>query len=500
MELNPRNKKAAKVILNEESSLVIKRRPEIQLYLEASNLNLKKDSFYTSAKDKLNSILSMASSQDKAFVLGLSKFLADKGLKTSPVLLLSALSNGGYPFVGQNVNYIFNTPKRIAEAVALQNMGLVKLNNSFKKRVLKTALENMEEHTLKKAKMKRNKVKLRDLIKLLRPTPHTPKKKDLYKAIIQNSNEASLKEEGRNMVAIKSSTKLTKEEKKEEIAKNIEDIPINQLIRNLKFLAEEYDFEKNIEMQKKVVKQLSSIKNYRFLNIFDVITAAVYVPVFEKALFEVVKKFISNLEFKFDGDATVLFDISGSMLSNGEVQDNLFKGLLYLALFSRLFKVDLYTFAESLQKKDKCLPQVIELLEKGAYARAHKIFKEYAQKNSGGTALLNSARDLLDSQKVHKNFIIISDEVSWTEGSNLTGAIDELSNKVADRNLIVINPAVSVGTVFKKNVLAVSSLNPSILTDMSILVDEQGFINYIRKYKEANKNDTLLGHLGHSIS
>lgn len=485
MELNPRLK-SKKTVKNPEGSIVLNRRPEIQLYLEASNLNLKKNSFYKESNNKLKDLIGLANKQDNKYILGLSKFLADKGLKTSPVILLSCLSDKKYSFENEDLTFIFNTPRRIAESIALNNLNLVKLNNSFMKRVLKKSLEDMQEHTLKKNKMKRNKIKLRDLIKLLHPHPKDDKMNKLYKAIIENSKEASLSEKEGNMISIKSSTKLTKEEKKEEISKNIDSIPINQLIRNLKFLSEEYDFEKNIEVQKKVLTKLKAVKNYRFLNVFDIITAAVFVPAFEKLLDEIVKGFISEVEFKFDGDATILFDISGSMLGE-KGKDHAFKGFLYLALFSKLFNIELRTFSDNLHKKNKVLDDIIVLLKKGLYSQAYDKFQKHAESNRGGTALIESATELINEGKVSKNLIIISDEVSWKEGENLLGKIEDLSDKIKDKNLIVINPAIYNGTVFKKNIVAVSSLNPSILIDMSILVDEERFIKYIRSYDRVNR-------------
>lgn len=488
MELNPRNRETKKKVVNPEGSLVLERRPEVQLYLEASNLNLKKNAFYTKSEDKLKNLMALADKQDPAYVLGLAKFLADKGLKTSPVVLLSLLATKNFSFHQENVGYIFNTPKRIAEAVALQNLGLAKLNNSFKKHVLKASLESMSSHTLKKGKMRNNKIKVRDLIKLLRPKPRNAERITLFKDLIEN-RKVGLKEAGANMVQVKSSTTLTKEQKKEQIAANVEDIPINEMIRNLKFLADEYDFDNNIELQKKIVAKLSSIQNYRFLNIFDIITAAIYVPSFEKALHQVVKNFISNIGFKFEGDASVLFDISGSMMGDADTQDNLMKGFLYLVIFSHLFNVRLDTFADDLTKHSSNLDKVVALIQKGSYAEGLRLFRAHAKQYTGGTALLSSASELLQQEhRVAKNFIIISDEVSWKEGDNLLGDIDKLSNDIGDRNMIVINPSVYKGTVMKKNIIAVSSLTASIFVDMAILADEQGFINHIKNYKKVESN------------
>jgi len=494
MELNQKGKR--KTITNPEGSIVLERKKEIQLYLEGCNIRIKGASFYKEAEDKLKDFLRLGKEVDMDYEIGLAKFLADKGLKLSPVLLLAVLSSRGYSFRDKHTEYIFNTPARIAEAISLQNVGLVKLNNSFKKNALKVALESMNEVTLRKNKMKRRKVKLADLIKLLRPHPKTDKLAQLYKAIIQNTKEASLRPE-ENIVSIKSSTVLKEEEKKELIDTNLEKMPINQIIRNLKFLADKYDFNKNIELQKRVIAKLNSVKDYRMLNIFDVIMAAMFVPQFEKALYEVVKKFVETTkkEFDYQDDATLLFDVSGSMSSGGfsgirsDNKDGKGLGFMYLILFALLMKnIKLRTFSNDLNKDIKELENIVKKIQQGSFGDAYAAFNKHFEKYSGGTALVQSATDLCDEDEEIKNLIIISDEVSWVEGKNLTGSISELSKKLSNKNLFLINPVVYSGTVFDKNIVAISSLNPSVLIDMAIFLDEKGFIEYIKNYKKQEIN------------
>jgi hypothetical protein len=364
----------------------------------------------------------------------------------------------------------------------LANLKLVSLNNSFYKNVLKPALENMNEHTLKKNKMKNRKVKLADLIKLLHAKPKDEKMKKLYKAIIENTKEASLKET-ENIVTVKSSTKLNEEEKKEIIERDLETLPINQLIRNLKFIAEKYSFSKNIEMQKKINAKLKNVKDYRFLNIFDVITAMIHVPQMEKALFEVVEKFTAQVreEFDYPEKATLLFDVSGSMAGEG-----LEAGFKYLTLFVCLIdKLNLRAFSNQLYESNKDLDKVISKLKDGSVSDAKKIFDKYFLEHSHGTSLVEATTELLGVDQP-KHLIVISDEVSWEE-EDLTGDIKRLADLFHDTKLILINPVVYKGTVFKQNICAISSLNPSILLDIAILIDEQGFINHIRNYKVIKK-------------
>jgi hypothetical protein len=504
MELNKKAKR--NTVENPEGSIVLKRKPEIQYYLEAANLRIKYDSFYKDAPIRLKDFIILGKSMDNDYALGLAKFLSDKGIKLSPVIISSILANEKYSFrwkidnkkykpgdfileepnTYKNITLIFNTPQRIAEAIALQNLGLLKLNNSFKEHILKYSLENMNEITLRKNKMKRRKVKLADLIKLLHPKPKNDKIAKLFKAIIENSNEASLKE-AENIVSIKSSTKLNEEEKKELIDTNLEKMPINQIVRNMKFLADKYDFKKNIELQKRIIEKLNSVKDYKLLNIFDVITAAMYVPQFEKALFEVVKRFVevTRKEFDFPQDATLLFDVSGSMSGSfGDKKDGKGLGFQYTILFALLMKdLKLRTFSNDLNGDKQELANVVKKIQQGSFKDAYEAFDKHFAKYSGGTALVQSAKDLCDEDAELKNLIIISDEISWKEGSDLTSHISELSKKLSNKNLFLINPVVYAGTVFDKNIVAISSLNPSVLIDFAIFLDEKGFIEYIKKYK-----------------
>jgi hypothetical protein len=142
----------------------------------------------------------------------------------------------------------------------------------------------------------------------------------------------------------------------------------------------------------------------------------------------------------------------------------------------------LRTFSNDLNKDEAELAKVVKKIQDGCFGEAYSLFNKHFAKYSGGTALVDSAKDLCDENSEIKNLIIISDEVSW-EKQNLTGSISELSKKLNNKNLFIINPVVYNGTVFDKNIVAISSLNPSVLIDMAIFLDEKGFIEYIKKYK-----------------
>jgi len=218
--------------------------------------------------------------------------------------------------------------------------------------------------------------------------------------------------------------------------------------------------------------------------------AAMFVPQFEKALYEVVKKFVETTkkEFDYQDDATLLFDISGSMSSGGflgtkDNKDGKGLGFMYLILFALLIKnIKLRTFSNDLNKEKKVLELVVKKIQQGSFNDAYKDFNTHFEKYSSGTALVDSAKDLCDEDTELKNLIVITDEVSW-EKQDLISSISELTQKLKEKQLIIVNPVVYHGTVFDKNVVGISGLTPNALIDISILLDEKGFINYIKNYK-----------------
>jgi len=480
MQLNDSSKLKRTKVVNEEGSIVLGRPSEIQLYLEASNLKIREDEFYKTAEHKLFSFLALACEVEPGFRFGLAKFMSDNGLKLSPVVLLSGLANEEMTFEEDNkLLQIFNTPQRIAEAIGLQNLGLVHLNNSFKKHILRKALENMSSFTLRKNKMLGKKIKTKDLIKLLRPNPKDIMMSTLYQDIIEDGKESKMIE--KTLVTVKSDDKMSLEEKKKYYKEHIKEIPVNMLIRNLKFIVDNFDFKEGCEMQIAVVDKLNSIKDYRFLNIFDLITVAREVPKLESAMFDVIKRFCNEVKEKFDYkgiDGTVLYDFSGSMDGKG-IED----GFKYLVLISLLFdNLKIKSFADSLSGS-KRLDDVITDIKKGLINQAYKNFNIEFKNNSGGTALLRSTEQLLSEQPEIKNLIVVSDEVSWKEGSDLSGDIDRVHKLMKGKNLIVVNPVVSCGTVFKENMVAFASLTSAVVYNVMLATNQNSFIKFIRNYK-----------------
>lgn len=479
MELNKSAKKSnSKIIINPENSIVLQRNPDIQLYLECSNLKIKADSFYTTADEKLNSVIEKANSATPKFILNLAQYLADSGIKLSPVILTSILSFRGYSFKtsADKVKHIYNTPQRIAEAFALENNKYGKLNNSFKKHILKPALEEMKDYTLKKNKLSNRKIKLKDLIKILRPKPQTDYMGLLYKSIIEDTRLSKLSVKD-SLIAVKSDKDSTITDKKAFITKNIKTIPINQLIRNLKFIEENFEFKELENLKSIIYERFNGFTNYRIFNVFDLITASLYTKEFQKLIFDTIKRYINNLTSKSTIDfdkAAVLFDVSGSMGNDG-----IELGFKYLVLFSALFEsIDTYLFSDELYDDYKSIGKE---LCKGNISKAKELLNDGYSEHSSGTALIDSLNELLKLNPA-RNIIVISDEVSWKEGSDLIPLIKKLNLDLSSKRVVLINPAVYEGSVFNNNIVGISSLTPNIIGDVLLALDTQKFINFINNY------------------
>jgi len=483
MELNAKGVSTPqKTVVNEEGSTVLGRLPEIQLYLEASNLSIKEDGFYAGADTKLSSVVNLAKNADPDFVAGLAHFLTDNGLKLSPVVLYSTLSENGYSF--RDKKYVlktFNTPQRIAEAIAMKDMKYVsKLNNSFKQHALRSALEGMSSYTLRKNKMHERKIKTKDLIKLLRPKPKDEYMGTLYKAMIEDSKLSKM-DSKESFLRTKADKSLSDEEKIKYFEENISKIPLNELIRNLKFIVDKFGFRKDFEMKVKVIDRLNSIDNYRFLNVFDVMEAMIEVPQLEKPLFEVVERFAKDVKEKFhyDEDAVIMFDVSGSMAGQGERL-----GFKYAVLLNLIFsKCEVYMFGNNLFPVNE---KATSLIRAGKIGEAYKQYEHMNQ----GTAVMDSFKELLDRKPESKNFVVISDEISWSEGSDLTYYIHKVSTELKKRNgkVILVNPTISSGTVFDTNIVAMSSLTSSVIYNVMLLTNQKAFVRMLKDYNNAKDN------------
>ncbi|MCX7972306.1 MAG: hypothetical protein N2657_03730 [bacterium] len=172
-------------------------------------------------------------------------------------------------------NYTLKTPVRMVEVIIFwQYMHFlekgeipsIKSLPKFVKRKFRKVFENYSPLTLKKAKLLKKSIKLKDLIKVLHPRPKNRLMAILYSGIIQDSKISKLKETEITAKVVKSQDMLKKQ---------IETLPIQALLRNLsKINFEDTEvFEKVKERLVNVVNSMHKLR--RYVNIFDF-----YIPIF----------------------------------------------------------------------------------------------------------------------------------------------------------------------------------------------------------------------------
>ena len=483
--LNPSKTRMARKETNPEGYEVYSEDADLELFKMASNLKAS-DTFYKQEDERISAFVdAVRSHKDKEYVKAMAYFLNGIGIKFSPALTYAAISTEIAPNERKLVASVYDRPDKIAVPFGLQGVMGVKIAPTFKKKVLRPALASLSPLMLKKMKMANRAIKTKDLIKLLRPKPRDKQMAALYKAIIEDSAASKLNS-SESFVAMKSDSTLDKDIKVEYFVKNIDKIPLNQLIRNLKFYSEISDYKQKVYVKEKIIGRISKLieeGDDRKLNVFDLITAAMYVPSLGDEIMEICKVFIEKVKekgFALEGETIVMFDVSGSM--DGDAKQF---GLKYLALFSLLFDLkdeNVYYFANEARKEH---PAVIASIRKGYFDKALNYVNRIER---GGTAIFASTIEALkDHVGEVNNIVIISDEVTWADDGDIDRESKRL-REIFDGNVILINPVHYHGTIFKKKLLAIDALDAKILYYLKFMVDFKGFVSELKKeWKELAK-------------
>jgi len=494
--LNPRAKLTHRMVINPEGGLVYKENSDRNLLLQSSAFKIR-NSFYWTAEDTLKNLeTAIDDVNDINYKLGLAYFLTNYlGIRLSPVIMTTRLAmqmdNTYINFANKNlitkiVNSIMDRPDKITNAIAYAqySKGSGKALPPFYKRALKDAFEKFDPYTLRKFRLKRRKVKTADVIKLLHPKPKNLELSRLYKAILENSKEASI-EKGTVITEVLSDTKKTAEEKTAWITTNLEGIPINATVRNMRSIDSS---DKNLNILYNKLRKGLRVENgfpvVKIVNPFDILVAgtnsdAKKMAVIDKALSEFVNAIdigLANLNVSF------LVDISGSMGKYGgilsmdreEKDSGIDKVAKYMAFLLPMMKdasIKLYAFDTKVYDRTN----LVELYK----ANSNSLINLYSLIKRdfiprGGTALADAVRYVSNKDKPDL-LIVFSDEVSWA---------DNRGTFVTDANtaIIAINPDPQSGTVFDptKPIIKLSSLDAKIFYYIPILANFGKFKKWIK--------------------
>jgi len=484
MDLNPKPDGVKGKVLNPEGAFVWRDNPYRAAILMGISLNLKTDrTFYYTDREKFEefiTVLEKLYETDPEFLEALIPYLKlEHGRKSSPMIVLGFLLSKGkkYQYLPKFINpEIIPTPKQMAEALAVFKLlsGKHTIRKvPFRERFRET-LEAYDEYTLKKNRLRRRSIKLADLIKVFRPRPKNEHYSRLYKAIIENSSEASLKAQ-EHITATLSDSNLSYEEKREIVEKNIEKIPFNALIRNLLFLVEGDRVPSEVvekvknrleeilsEISKGNTKVLSKIDPFVF---FDLVFSPHWEelkPVAEK-FDELLTTFLQNWADRLgtkNKKAAVLLDVSSSMGGWGwkglDKSTGLARGYKFLAIFRELFDirhVDFFNHGYIALKKIALPKELIDELNfwqrltlvkrsvlrnnpRGALKLFAYLVRNIGDVTSGGTALVDAYKMFVKRHPDVDIYIVITDEVTWADSYNPSWALEFLPNREKQKVII----------------------------------------------------------------
>jgi hypothetical protein len=490
--LNPKAKLTHEMVINPEGGKVYKENSDRNLLLQSSAFKIR-NSFYWTAENALKNLeTSIDDEKDFQYKLGLAYFLTNYlGIRLSPVIMVTrlasqAVTNPDKAKVSRIVDSIMDRPDKITNAIAYAqySSGSGKVLPPFYKRALKDSFEKFDAYTLRKFRLRRRKVKTSDVIKLLHPKPRSLALSKLYKAIIENSPEASI-EKGTVITEVLSDTKITAEQKQTWISNNLETIPINSTVRNMKNIESS---DKNLVVLYNKLKRGLRVTNgfpaVKVLNPFDVLTAGVYsdakkMAVTDRALSEFVNAVdlgLANLKVSY------LVDVSGSMGQWGGLLamdredkdtgiDKVAKYMAFLLPMMKDAKINLYAFDTKVYDRTS----VVELYKRNSDSliNLYNLIKRDFT-TGGGTALADAVR-YVSHKDMPDLLIVFSDEVSWADsGDTFVTAWDT--------PIIAINPDPQSGTVFNptKPIIKLSSLDAKIFYYIPILANFGKFKLWIK--------------------
>jgi len=357
--------------------------------------------------------------------------------------------------------------------------------------LLKKQLESFSDITLKKRKMLHREFKLKDLIKILKPQPVNSERSKLYRAFIEDSkasklitvvNEKTGKiEKSDHITAAISSDKVSHEAKQEYVEKNIKDIPINALIKNLSFIGP----DSVNEVKARLESIFKSGQGMRFINPFDLILleslhhrgynteVRVNQPILDM-LDQILMKYVS---FELSAQKPViLYDRSGSMEGGGHRI-----GSKFLALMNNLFSKDYKFYTFSSGSRSGLPANIVDITEsfKNMVSRGPNEVARQIQSSincDGGTELLRAMKWTIENNLEMDLFIIITDEVTWSESSNIEAYRRIIPDKLAGK-VLLINVDPSQKSIFKPSakIIRLSGLDGKILQMVKAIADFDQF-------------------------
>ena len=489
-----------------------------ELYNIATSFKYRNGSYFS--KDDYLKILEDAiehnvQKNDIEYIFALSWFLGKvSGIRLSPTIILSYLIYKNKIKVLDYIDDIkfivddvFTRPDFIANSMAyykkINNGKSIGFINYYFKTILKEKFEQYSDVTLKKRKMKSRKIKLADLIKVLRPRPKTTEMSILYKAIIENDKIASLSVQKNTNgdiikadsgIAVLTKSDISKDQKLEYLIKNINKLPINELIRNLTVFP--------VESYGKIIDRLndsfSGVDSFRYVNPFDLVLCnnkyfSMGGSLTLRSMLDYVlyNTFVKNININ-STSPVLLVDISGSMgFGYGKCDVPMIRAIKYISiilsvLINNNINFKYYDFGNTYYDRTEVIKR---MGYKTPNAIAEYLIKFYREKLYSSTALVDCTRGVLRLNPECDSFFVFSDEVSWADKTKL----DEYSKSIPERlynRSFVFNVKPTKHTVFSDadKVTRISGFDGKIMFLISSMLNFDNFSDFIINLYKEKKN------------
>lgn len=348
----------------------------------------------------------------------------DMRMRHTPLFLLSELAKSGNG-MGKSAllrSGIFDRPDQATEICAMywQDQLNAPLPNAWRKTFLELFENQYEAYQLAKYKQEGSSVKLRDLLKMIRPKPKNDVQAQMFKDLIESSLkneetwEARLSEKGADKKAVW-----------DDMLKNnkLGDLALLRNIRNMN----------DVGVDRKLIKDALSKINSKFISPLNVIAAAQFCPGFEDTLNDVFTNLFSNRE-KVDRKVVVLVDVSGSMVAptSDKSKMNRIDVACGLAAVARESFEDVIVY--SFDTKLNSVPD----------RRGLPLIDAVKKSGGGGTSLIQVTNEAM---RKHPDYalIVITDEQATDDPFN--GTLQSPKNK----SIMINVGAYSVGVAYGKS-------------------------------------------------
>jgi len=491
-------KKKEQVVRNEAGGNAYKLKPTRALFAQLSSFK-PKSSYYLSEADKLKILEDAMAQCDPKEAIALAHYAATElGMRLAPALVVARVVNERTLSDGTVLESVFKDvfvrPDMIANALGY--LKHVNGGRSFLSGVdahvttnFRRVLESYKEHTLIRRKMLSREIKLKDLIKTLRPRPASPHMSQLYKQIIEDGPMSKLKvtkdENGKvkadHVTAVLSSTEVSEKDKAQYITENVGNIPIKALIANAKQIkdADIPNFARRIDDA-----LLNGAKRYvNPLDMLQMATASNYGGWSSPFSPKVTKVFDDMVDKHFTLDAEcnaplIMFDVSGSMGTASQDMGNVL-GVRYLALMRSLLEKPGMKFMAFDTGNRDLTREMQNLADVTPYAFMVQALRMLVPR--GGTSLIQCTTEAL-AKGQHDALIIFTDEQSWFDTKDddyylprLTSMINQygLSGQTAIVNVCPSNTSVVAN---KAGVVRISGTNANILAALGPMFSWDKFV------------------------